>query len=589
MGESIIPGTAMSPRIAVLPPDVANRIAAGEVVERPFSVAKELMENALDAGATSVRLEIEDGGREMIRVTDDGCGIEPGDLALLFARHATSKLHDLDDLDSIPTLGFRGEALASIGSVAEVDLLSRARGREMGAMASAHFGEVAAVTPRGAPEGTSITVRNLFANLPARRKFLRQAPSEARAIADWVARLALARPDVRFELLHAGKTLLSCPPARDARERIAALHGAETAAELLPVTGEADGIRVRGWISSPRLTFPNAVCQYLFLGSRSIQDRTVAHAIREAYQTLIPARRAPMTILVLEPALGEVDVNVHPSKLEVRFRRPSEVHRAVTRAVHEALHLWGAAQAQALAPAASASSAASLTFETGTERAGRVAEAADAYGEHELARTPAAAETQARMPFTPAPRFLQIHDAYLLVETETGFAIVDPHALHERLLYEELTAKLARRAVERQRYLIPEAIDTPPQALACLEEVQALLSSLGFALTPLALNRWAVTEAPATMRTGAIKGFFQDLWARLAAEERVEKDRLREMIVRIAACRSAVRFGDRLSESEAAELLRRAGTADFSFACQHGRPTALPFSLGDLAQRFGRR
>ncbi len=582
----------MSPRIAVLPPDIANRIAAGEVVERPFSVAKELIENALDAGATSIRVELSDGGREMIRITDDGCGIEPDDLARLFARHATSKLNDLADLDGIPTLGFRGEALASIGSVAEVELLSRARGREMGALASARFGEVAAVVPRGAPEGTSITVRNLFANLPARRKFLRQAPAEARAIAEWVTRLALARPDVRFDLLSAGKPLLSCPPSPDARERVAALHGAEAAGELLPVKGEADGIRVRGWISSPRLTYPNSTCQYVFLGSRSIQDRTVAHAIKEAYQTLIPARRAPMTVLVLEPALGEVDVNVHPSKLEVRFRRPSEVHRAVYRAVHETLHLWGAAQAQALAPAAAAASMASVAFESAPERTLRVAEAARAYGEQAIPQAEAEARisgTQTRMPFTPAPRFLQIHDAYLLVETETGFAIVDPHALHERLLYEELTAKLARRAVERQRYLIPEAVDTPPQALACLEEVQALLSSLGFALTPLALNRWAVTEAPAAMRTGAIKGFFQDLWARLSAEERVEKDRLREMVVRIAACRSAVRFGDRLNESEAAELLRRAGTADFSFACQHGRPTALPFSLGDLAQRFGRR
>ena len=575
-------------RIAVLPPEVANRIAAGEVVERPFSVVKELVENALDAGATAISVEIEDGGREMIRVTDDGCGIAPEDLGRIFIRHATSKLASLDDLDGIGTLGFRGEALASISAVAEVELLSRPRGAALGAAVEARFGAVSAPAARGAPEGTSVTVRTLFANLPARRKFLRQAPAEARAIADWVGRLALARPDVRFELKHGDRTLLSCPQAADARERLAALHGEEGARELLPLSGRAEGIRVTGWVSSPRLTFPNAAMQFVFLGARPIQDRAVSHAVREAFHTLIPARRAPLVLLVLEPDLGEVDVNVHPAKTEVRFRRSSEVHRAVYGALHQALASWGAAQAATLAPPAAPPA-----------HAERVAEAVGGYMAHAAAvpshphphateAAPAPA-VQTRMPLAAGvPRFLQVHSSYILVETETGFAVVDQHALHERVLYEELKAKLDRRAVERQRYLIPEAVDTPPQVLASLEEIQELLTSLGFRLEPLALNRWAVSEAPAAMPTGAIKGFFQDLWAWLSAEERVERPRLREAMVRIAACRAAVRFGDSLAPSEVAELLRRAGTADFSFACQHGRPTALPFTLGDLAQRFGR-
>ncbi len=572
-------------RIAVLPPEVANRIAAGEVVERPFSVVKELVENALDAGASSIRVEIEDGGRELIRVTDDGCGIAPDDLARLFTRHATSKLTSLDDLDGIGTLGFRGEALASIGAVAEVELLSRLRGASLGAAVEARYGAVSPPSPRGAPEGTSVTVRTLFANLPARRKFLRQAPAEARAIADWVGRLALARPDVRFDLAHGDRTLLSCPPAADARERLAALHGEEVASELLPLSSRAEGIRVTGWVSSPRLTFPNAAMQFVFLGARPIQDRAVAHAVREAFHTLIPARRAPLALLVIEPDLGEVDVNVHPAKTEVRFRRSSEVHRAVYGALHQALASWGAAQAATLAPPPALPA-----------HAERVAEAMGGYMAHASAMSapshphPAPAPAvQTRLPLAAeAPRFLQVHSSYILVETETGFAVVDQHALHERVLYEDLKAKLDRRAVERQRYLIPEAVDTPPQVLASLEEIQELLTSLGFRLEPLALNRWAVSEAPAAMPTGAIKGFFQDLWAWLSAEERVERLRLREAMVRIAACRAAVRFGDSLAPSEVAELLRRAGTADFSFACQHGRPTALPFSLGDLAQRFGR-
>jgi DNA mismatch repair protein MutL len=328
--------------------------------------------------------------------------------------------------------------------------------------------------------------------------------------------------------------------------------------------------------------------QFVFLGARPIPDRTVGHAIREAFHTLIPARRAPLVLLVLEPDLGEVDVNVHPAKTEVRFRRGSEVHRAVYGAIHQALASWGAAQAQALAPAAAPPT-----------HAERVAEAVGGYRAHATAgpsqphphpAAPAPAPAiQARLPLAAgAPRFLQIHSSYILVETETGFAVVDQHALHERVLYEELKAKLDRRAVERQRYLIPEAVDTPPQVLASLEEIQELLMSLGFRLEPMALNRWAVSEAPAAMPTGAIKGFFQDLWAWLSAEERVERSRLREAMVRIAACRAAVRFGDSLAQSEIAELLRRAGTADFSFACQHGRPTAIRFTLGDLAQRFGR-
>ncbi len=569
-------------RISVLPPEVANRIAAGEVVERPFSVVKELVENALDAGAASIQVAVEDGGRESIRVTDDGGGIAPEDLSRIFTRHATSKLRTLDDLEGIDTLGFRGEALASIGAVADVEILSRTRGASMGACAQARFGAIEPPAPRGAPEGTSVTVRGLFAQLPARRKFLRQAPAEARAIADWVTRLALARPDVRFELRSGERTLLSCPPAADARERLASLHGDEVARELLPVSGSAEGIRVRGWVSSPRLTFPNASSQFLFLGARPIQDRTALHALREAFQTLIPARRAPLALLVIEPDLGEVDVNVHPAKTEVRFRRPSELHRAVHRAAHEALSAWGARHAAAMAAPS-------------VPHAERVAEAVGDY----LARAaesprPTAVEAsprtrQARLPMAPeAPRFLQIHDSYLLVETGTGFAVVDQHALHERVLYEELKAQLARRAVERQHYLIPEAVDTPPHVLASLEEIRGLLTALGFSLEPMALNRWAVTEAPAAMRTEAIKGFFQGLWARIAAEEGLGNPRLRELMVRIAACRAAVRFGDRMAAGEVEELLRRAGTTDFSFACQHGRPTALPFTLGDLAQRFGR-
>lgn len=573
------------PPIAVLPPEVATRIAAGEVVERPFSVVKELLENALDAGARSVRVALEDGGRAAIRVEDDGSGIPPDDLGRLFRRHATSKLTRLDDLDGLATFGFRGEALASIGTVADAEVLSRVRGAPLGAAVASRFGRVGAVEERGAPEGTSVTVRNLFAELPARRKFLRTAPGEARAIADWVARLALARPDVRFDLTNDGRELVACPPAPDARARIAVLHGEETARELLGVSGTADGMRVTGWCSSPKLTFPNASSQHVYLGTRAIHDRTVAHAVREAYQTLIPARRAPMVVLFLEPAPGEVDVNVHPAKTEVRFRRTSEVHLAVRRAVHGALHAWSESHASALAPAATSSA-------SPTAPAERVAEAAEAYVAR--ARAPGARQTelphhQGELPLPmEAPRFLRIHDAYLLVETGTGFAIVDPHALHERVLYEELTGQIARRAVARQRYLIPEAVDTPPQALASLEEIRPVLTALGFRLNPLALNRWAVTEAPAAMRTEAIRGFFLDLWARLAAEERVEPARLRELVVRIAACRSAVRFGDRLADSEVAELLRRAGTADFSFACQHGRPTAIGFSLGDLAHRFGR-
>jgi DNA mismatch repair protein MutL len=577
-------------RIAVLPPEVANRIAAGEVVERPFSVVKELVENALDAGAASIKVEIEDGGRALIRVTDDGCGMAPGDLGRLFTRHATSKLSALDDLDGIGTLGFRGEALASIGAVAEVEVLSRPRGAALGAAVETRFGAVSAPSPRGAGEGTSVTVRTLFANLPARRKFLRQAPAEARSIADWVGRLALARPDVRFELTHGDRTILSCPPAADARERLAALHGEDLARELIPLSGAAQGIRLAGWVSSPRLTFPNAAMQFVFLGARPIQDRSVSHAVREAFHTLIPARRAPLALLVLEPDLGEVDVNVHPAKTEVRFRRSSEVHRAVYGALHQALASWGAAQAGTWAPPASLPA-----------HAERVAEAVGGYMAHAAAfpshshphphpaGTAPAPAVQTRLPLAAeAPRFLQVHSSYILVETGTGFAVVDQHALHERVLYEELKAKLDRRAIERQRYLIPEAVDTPPQVLASLEEIQELLTSLGFRLEPMALNRWAVSEAPAAMPTGAIKGFFQDLWAWLSAEERVERPRLREAMVRIAACRAAVRFGDALAASEVAELLRRAGTSDFSFACQHGRPTALPFTLGDLAQRFGR-
>jgi DNA mismatch repair protein MutL len=581
--------------IRKLPPELMNQIAAGEVIERPASVVKELVENALDAGARSIEIALEDGGRRLVRVADDGAGIAAEDLPLAVESHATSKLACVEDLFSVKTLGFRGEALASMGSVAELRVASRREDAAEGAEIRVRGGAVEPVRPAARGRGTTVEVRDLFFNTPARRKFLRDTAGELRAALEALTRLALGAPAVAFRLTHrAGegpaRLVLEARPTEDPLERIADLFGREVADDLVAIRGARGAARISGFAALPRRTRGDASQQHVVLraaggaGFRPIRDRLVSGAIREAYQGFLMSRRHPIVFLALEVPAEEVDVNVHPAKLEVRFREPREVFGLVRAAILEALE--ARREAPALTPA------------------GRVAEAAPRWemrppprsappllgGEEKPPAwsTPGPAAGLA-FPSPPAPRHLQLASGYLIVEAGRGFEVIDPHALHERVLYEEWKARLAAGAVEVQPLLVPAIVEVTAAEDARAEELREPLAALGVVLEPFGPGALAVQAVPALLArerdwAAIVRGL-------LAAEEDgagPSRAALLERLTATLACKAAVKLGERLGAAEVAALLARREAAERSHLGPHGRPTALAFSEGDLERQFKR-
>ncbi|MEM7163902.1 MAG: DNA mismatch repair endonuclease MutL, partial [Planctomycetota bacterium] len=463
-------------RIQQLSPHLVNQIAAGEVIERPASVVKELLENSLDAGARNIVVELEEGGKRSIRITDDGGGIAPGDLHLAVASHATSKLRCEEDLHRVATLGFRGEALASVASVAELELVSRPEGCEVGEKIVAQDGEVADAAPEMIPVGTRITVQNLFYNVPARKRFLKTDRGELARIHTAVKHIALARPDVGFTLVNGGRSVFACPAGQEPRQRVAEVLGEQHVERLLPVESppdEATGVvRLRGWVGRPDLAKRNSQTIYTFLNGRFVRDATVLHAVREGYRGFQIPGQYPVAVLFLDLDPADVDVNVHPAKLEVRFRDSSDVHRLVHRAVRATLEEAGSVP-QLFTDRTGA--AATLTRDDVVAEGPRpaalfrdlppaaqnervpaegapVRPPAELAGGHRTAGSestgyggagPAAAGTEAGKQqvdaFGPAPtRVFQVRDAYLVIEEADGLTVIDQHALHEKILYEEI-------------------------------------------------------------------------------------------------------------------------------------------------------
>jgi DNA mismatch repair protein MutL len=591
---------AVAGRVRRLPDALIDQIAAGEVVERPASVVKELVENALDAEAGRVRVEIRDGGRNWIAITDDGIGMTPADARLALERHATSKLATADDLQRIGTFGFRGEALPAIASVSTLRLRTRARGAREGCEIRVQAGAVTEARASGGPTGTRIEVADLFAGLPARRKFLKSAQTEWGHIADWLSRSALALPNVHFDIQRDARAALVWPAVRDPLDRISMVLGEREAESLEVVEFEEGRASVRGFVSRPDRHRATQAGVYLFVNRRPVRDRVLQHALVDVYRDWLPRGRFPSAVLFVDVPLEAVDVNVHPAKWEVRFADPRWAHRLLRSAVASAMarRAWiGAADTPGDATAQPREPGGPTTRLA--PRAGAAAARGGGAGDW-LFATPADAEPPQARGAAAAVRFGdlrplgQLAATYLLVEAKDRLLLVDQHAAHERVLYEGLRAEWLSRGVQRQGLLAPLALAVEPRAIAALDAGAETLERLGFEVERFGEETIAVRAIPALLAgrdpAALVRGLLdewdlRDASGASAVRALPEADRLFATL----ACHAARRKGDALDAQEQRALLDALDAIPWAPTCPHGRPVCVPFEISEIERRFGRR
>jgi DNA mismatch repair protein MutL len=596
--------------IQLLPDTLISQIAAGEVIERPASVVKELVENALDARARRIEVELERGGCGLIRIKDDGIGIDPAEMPLALARHATSKIASLDDLANVLTLGFRGEALPSIASVSRLSLLSRAAGQSHAWSVQVQDGAVAAPIPASHPPGTSVEVRDLFYNVPARRKFLRSESTEYQHTVRMLERLALSRFDVAFTLLHNGKTIWTLPPAATAAERlqrVAKVCGEEFAAHVMQVSYESDDLQILGWLALPTFSRSQSDLQFSFLNGRFVRDKLLAGAVRLAYQDTMFHGRFCAYVLYLSVDARQVDVNAHPQKLEVRFRDGRRIHDFVFRTLERAL--------ADTRPSASSAGSGYSDWLVGNQGAAPAlgeqkfaishqarfnlppapsARAVDAYraflapadglatGDDARVAEPAPPAAEAPLGYAIA----QLHGVYILSQSADGMVLVDMHAAHERIVYENMKKLLAGETAQQQ-LLIPETLQVTPAQADAAETHAPEFAELGFALERRAPDRLALRAIPSLLAGRDPAGIVRDVLSDLVEQGRSR--RVQESINHLLAtmaCHAAVRARRNLSVPEMNALLREMEGTDRADQCNHGRPTWVRLSLQDLDRLF---
>jgi DNA mismatch repair protein MutL len=590
MAHSLFADPAMP--IRLLPGHLVNQIAAGEVVERPASVVKELVENSLDAGATSISIEIVDGGSKLIRVRDNGSGIPPAELALAVSRHATSKIASLEDLECIASLGFRGEALPSIASVSTLKLQSR-HGDEAWEV-DVNNGVISEPVPVAHPAGTTVDVHDLFYNTPARRKFLRAERTEFDHIDKWVRRLALARPDVAFNLMHNRRALLQLPAARDEEERldrISRLCGEPFANQAVFIRRESEGVALSGWLGLPTYNRSQPDQQFWFVNGRSISDRTLTHAVRHAYRDVLFHGRYPAYVLHLTLDPATVDANAHPAKHEVRFRDGRRVHGIVAQSVELALKNTRPGGDSPTAPAQlphgndTRQWAMSLPASAGFGRHGPAA-VRDALGGYAtLAQAVANGSRQDAPPLGYA--IAQLGGIYILAENADGLIVVDMHAAHERIVYEKLKAAFEADGIVRQPLLVPVVVVVSKREADLAEGAAELFSRVGLAVDRTGPTGLAIREFPALLQHADAEEMLRDVLADIqeaGSSNRIE-DRSNECLATMA-CHTSVRANRELSVPEMNALLREMETTDRADQCNHGRPTWAVISIADLDRLF---
>jgi DNA mismatch repair protein MutL len=608
-------------RIQQLPTTVITKIAAGEVIERPASVVKELLENSVDAGSTRIDIEVEQGGSELIRVVDNGGGIHPDDLALAFSNHATSKLASADELFCIRTLGFRGEALASIGGVAQVTLQSRPSDRPVGAEVSCRGGALSPVRLWNGAPGTRLEVRHLFFNTPVRRKFLRAPATEMGHLCEIFTRLALAKPGLHLTLRHNGKHVYEVTGSTNLEDRIALFFGVDVRDRLYAVDAGLGNAHLYGYIADPSCDRGNAKTQYLFLNGRWIRDRSLGHAIQEGYRGLLMTGRYPVSFLFLDLPPEQVDVNVHPTKAEVRFRDAHALYSLFLGTVRQRLaqenlvaRLQVPASAAVLAPPPASlvqplptEQPASLYAQPGLPSFTKNPQPAPPRNGATLPPlavpvseepSPAApgqsSPTQASVPqpvLDPVEdvKAIQLHNAYLVLETPEGMLVIDQHALHERILFEQIKERVRSGTLESQQLLIPEPVDlSADQAARTLEHRQEL-AELGLGVEDFGGSTVLITRYPALLSRRSPADILKRVVDHLVSKERVPtREQLLNNLMSLMACHAAVRSGDALTPEEIASLAAQRHLSQDAHHCPHGRPTALLFTRQELDRQFRR-
>ncbi len=555
--------------IKVLPPEVISKIAAGEVVERPASVVKELVENSLDAGATEIKVEVFRGGIGLIKVTDNGCGIPFQEVELAFARYATSKISSVNDLFGIKTLGFRGEALASIAAVSRVTMITRTPEESVGVLIKVEGGKIVKKEPKGAPVGTMVSVENLFYNVPARRKFLKHPATETAHITEVVVHYAMAYPEVKFTLFKEGQLSFQSPGSGNMREVLARVYGSEVAGAFLELETVEGYLKVHGYISPPSLHKAQRSHTF-FVNRRWVQDSILSKALLEAYHGFLPAGRYPVAVISLELDPLHVDVNVHPTKREVRFRNPEEVFQALQKAVRRVL----------------------LSSQSSFAVSPRPVSPVKGEGEQKpfpiLQPEPTkSSETVPPLVKTlPLLRVLgQISLTYIVAEGPDGLYLIDQHSAHERVIYEKLK-KERGRAIPSQRLLEPVTVEFAPYQSDLVEFLLPSLKEMGFDMEEFGPNTWIIRAVPAPLASRDVRKAVTEFIETLASggTEHIEGDKLLTTL----ACHCAVRAGDPLSMEEMRKLVQEMEALDVMQTCPHGRPTVVRISIERLAREFGR-
>ena len=589
-------------KIHRLPPHLANQIAAGEVVERPASVIKELVENSIDAGARRIAISVELGGKKLIQVEDDGEGMTPDDARLAIERHATSKIWRADDLERIATLGFRGEALPSIASVSHFTLRTRVRGRESGTELRVNGGALASVTEAGMPEGTSIGVADLFYNLPARRKFLKSDAAESAQVSRIVTQLALCYPEIGFALRSSGRKVLQCPPVATLRDRLYQLYGER--GDLIDVRRDSGDVKVVGFVAALAEQGPTRGPQNVFVNRRIVKDRTIAHAIIDAYSVASIKERSPEVHLFIEMPLGAVDVNVHPTKAEVRFRDQSYMHELIRRTLGDALGRGPAPELQLEAPAGFHVTPSTLplphaypsTFPSrwtsGPPKGGPYDEP---YVEAGFSRPdggfsgPDAGQPDASSPIRPMTALGQFRDTFIIAIDDEGIAIIDQHVAHERVLFERITERLTNGTLESQRLLVPMLVELSATGRQALIAHAADLERLGFEIEDFGGDSLRVTACPALLGReecdAALRALAEDLEG---LDRGAGVDAAIKRIAATTACHAAVKANDPLTHEKMAHILDELRRTAYSTICPHGRPVMLRITRREVEKNFQR-
>ncbi len=587
-------------KIKILPDSLASKIAAGEVVQRPASVVKELLENTIDAGATKVTIIIKDGGKTFIQVIDDGCGMSEADAEIAFTRHATSKISSLEDLENIHTLGFRGEALASIAAMSQVELITRTAESDLATKIRVEGIEIKETTKTAFEKGTSVTVKNLFFNTPARRNFLKNNTTEFKHVFDVVIRVALSNPNVAIKFVSGDETVFNLKKS-NIEDRVRDIFGDKAGSSLITVENESGNLRVSGFVSKPDFSRKTRVDQFLFMNGRYIISRNLNYAVHQAYENLLEKGSYPFFIIYITLDPQKVDVNVHPSKMEVKFQDERSVYHVISASVRDALaannlvpsiHMHSGTDEVSRLGWQSNFKHTHSNFEQVDRRTGEILQASNIaslpFQKVDFTESASRPETQEPNNIDDKQNYFQIHNQYIIIPIEDAVMIIDQHAAHERIIYERTVSNFNNSHTQSQQLLFPYTLEFSAGDTALVQHLVPNLELLGFQLKIFGKNTVILEGVPTDVKPGREETILQELVDLYKENEYEQKLEPRDNLAKSFACKAAIKFGDAMNQSEMRALVDQLFKTQMPYVCPHGRPSVMKLTLGELAKRFGR-